>query len=91
MTARRLELYGSRSCPHTTDLREHLEWCNESFVEYDVETDSEAFLRLRDLIPESMAVPVPVLVENGMVTTVGWHGHSCSISELPLQRRPYKS
>ena len=37
MTARRLELYGSRSCPHTADLREHLEWRNESFVEYDVD------------------------------------------------------
>jgi hypothetical protein len=90
MTARRLELYGSGSCPHTTDLREHLEWCNASFVEYDVETDSEAFRRLQGLIPESMAVPVPVLVENGMVRTVGWQGRSCSISGLPVQR-PYKS
>lgn len=90
MTARRLELYGSRSCPHTADLREHLEWRNESFVEYDVETDCEAFRRLQNLILESMAVPVPVLVENGRVTTVGWQGRSCSISGLQLQR-PYKS
>jgi glutaredoxin len=88
MTARRLELYGSCSCPHTADLREHLEWRNESFVEYDVETDSEAFRRLQELIPGSMAVPV--LVENGMVTTVGWQGRSCSISGLQLQR-PYES
>jgi len=84
MTARRLELYGSRSCPRTADLREHLEWRNESFVEYDVETDSEACRRLQELIPGSMAVPV--LVENGMVTTVGWQGRSCIVSRGQLHR-----
>ncbi|MGH8221571.1 MAG: glutaredoxin domain-containing protein [Woeseiaceae bacterium] len=58
MTARRLELYGSRVCPHTADLREHLEWRNEPFVEYDVETDSEALRRLQELTPGPLAIPV---------------------------------
>jgi glutaredoxin len=84
MTARRLELYGSSSCPHTADLREHLEWRNESFVEYDVETDSEADRRLQELIPGRMAIPV--LVENGMVATVGWQGRSCVVSRVQLHR-----
>jgi glutaredoxin len=84
MTARRLELYGGRSCPHTADLREHLEWRNESFVEYDVETDSEAARRLQELIPGALSIPV--LVENGMVTTVGWQGRSCSLSRLQVHR-----
>ena len=84
MIDRRLELYGSRSCPHTAELREHLEWRDESFVEYDVETDAEAFRRLQELSPGSMAVPV--LVENGMITTVGWQGRSCSIGGQHVRR-----
>jgi mycoredoxin len=85
MSGRRLELYGSRVCPHTADLREHLEWRNEPFVEYDVDADMEAFRRLQELIPGSMAIPV--LVENGIVTTVGWQGGSCSVSGLRLRER----
>jgi glutaredoxin len=82
MTAPRLELYGSRSCPHTADLRDHLEWRNEPFVEYDIETDSDAVRRLQELTRGSLAIPV--LVENGMVTTVGWQGRSCSVLGLQL-------
>jgi glutaredoxin 3 len=84
MTARRLELYGSRSCPPTADLREHLEWRNESFVEYDVEADSEAFRRLQELTPRPLAIPV--LVENAMVTTAGWEGRSCFVADPRLQQ-----
>jgi mycoredoxin len=84
MTPRRLELYGSRACPHTTDLREHLEWRNEPFVEYDVEIDAEAFRRLQELTSGPPAVPV--LVENGMVTAVGWHGRSCFVAGPPLHQ-----
>jgi glutaredoxin len=78
MTAQRFELYGSGACPHTADLREHLERRKELFVEYDVETDAEAFRRLQELTPGPLAVPV--LVENGMVTTVGWQGRSCVVA-----------
>jgi len=88
MIARRLELYGSSACPFTAELREHLEWRNEPFAEYDIETDAEAFRRLQELISGSMAIPV--LVENGAVTTVGWQGRSCSVSRLQLHR-PHKS
>ncbi len=85
MTARVLELYGSRACPHTADLREHLEWRSEPFVEYDVETDSEALRRLQELTPGALAVPV--LVENGVVTTIGSAGRACFVTRLPLHQR----
>jgi hypothetical protein len=88
MTARRFELYGSGACPHTADLREDLEWRNELFVEFDVETDAEAFRRLQELIPGPLALPV--LVENGMVTTVGWQGRSCVVAR-PRLHQPDKS
>jgi glutaredoxin len=84
MTAGRLELYGSRACGHTTDLREHLEWRNVPFVEYDVETDTEARRRLQELTPGPLAVPV--LVENGIVTTVGWRGRSCFVTGLRVHQ-----
>jgi glutaredoxin 3 len=78
MTAARRELYGSRSCPHTADLREHLEWRRQPFVEYDVETDRAAFQRLQELTQQPPRVPV--LVENGLVTVVGWQGRSCAVA-----------
>jgi glutaredoxin len=84
MTAGRLELYGSGSCPHTTELREHLEWRHEDFVEYDVESDASAFRRLR-LLTRGAAV-VPVLVENGMVKTIGWQGRSCVVAGPPPEQ-----
>ena len=36
------ELFGARSCPHTRDMREWLDWKGCEFVEYDVEADHEA-------------------------------------------------
>ena len=78
MTGRRLELYGSRICPYTAELREDLEWRNERFVEYDLDTDLEAVARLRRLRPGA-PLAVPVLVEDGVVTAVGWHGRSCMV------------
>lgn len=75
--APRVELYGSVTCPYTAELREHLEWQQQAFVEYDVEADALAFGRLQELTGGSRAVPV--LVENGVVTTVGWLGRSCLV------------
>jgi mycoredoxin len=80
MTANRREIYGTRGCPHTTELREQLEWRNEQFVEYDVETDAAALQRLRALTPGPLAVPV--LVEDGLVIAVGWQGRSCPVAGL---------
>ena len=76
---RRLELYGSRHCAHTAELREHLEWQGEPFIEYDVETDASAHERLRQLTGGGRTVPV--LVENGVVRAVGWLGRSCVVGE----------
>jgi hypothetical protein len=80
----RIELYGTRRCTYTAELREHLEWQRQSFVEYDVEADALAFGRLRKLMGGNRAVPV--LVENGVVKAVGWLGRSCLVSE---PRRDY--
>lgn len=75
----RIELYGTRRCAYTAELREHLEWQGRAFVEYDVEADALAFARLRQLMGDNRAVPV--LVENGVVKAVGWLGRSCLVSE----------
>jgi glutaredoxin len=73
----RIELYGSMNCPYTAELREHLEWQRQLFIEYDVEADALAFGRLQQLTGGNRAVPV--LVENGVVKTIGWLGRSCLV------------
>jgi glutaredoxin len=73
----RLELYGTARCPHTQDMREWLEWKGSDFVEYDVEADPEARLRMRDLAAGQRSVPL--LVEDGKVIQVGWQGRSCLV------------
>jgi len=74
----RVELYGTASCPYTTELREHLRWRRVTFTEYDVDEDLVAHARLRALTGERMAVPV--LVEDGCVKEVGWRGRSCFVA-----------
>lgn len=74
----RLELYGTRTCPYTAELRSELDWQGKEFVEYDVETDSAARKRLFDLV--SGAVSVPVLVEEGRVVQIGWQGRGCYVA-----------
>ncbi|HLK22430.1 MAG TPA: Uxx-star family glutaredoxin-like (seleno)protein [Bryobacteraceae bacterium] len=69
------ELYGTASCPYTQELREWLEWKNRDFDEYDVEADSEALRRM--LAATGGQRTVPVLVEDGKVTQVGWQGRGC--------------
>jgi glutaredoxin 3 len=75
--ATKLELYGTRSCPFTSELREHLLWEGGDFVEHDVESDPEALARMLGLTGGRRAVPV--LVEDGRVKQIGWQGRSCFV------------
>ena len=73
----KLELYGTARCPHTQEMREWLEWQRRDFVEYDVDADSVARQRLRELAAGQRSVPV--LVEDDKVIQVGWQGRTCMI------------
>ena len=46
-------------------------------MEYDVETDPEARERMRSF--DSGLRTVPVLVEDGKVIQIGWHGRGCVV------------
>ena len=72
-----LELFGTPSCPYTSELREQLQWDGREFVEYDVEADADA--RRRMLALTGGRRTVPVLVESGRVTQIGWHGRGCTV------------
>lgn len=74
----KVELFGTASCPYTREMREFLEWRGQEFVEYDVESDEEA--RERMLRLSSGQRTVPVLVEDGKVTQVGWQGRGCVVA-----------
>jgi glutaredoxin len=72
-----LELFASATCPFCAELRAQLEWDGRTYVEYDVDADSEARKRLIALVgPQSI---VPVLVEDGRVAQVGWQGRGCAV------------
>lgn len=73
----RIQLYGTRSCPFTGELREHLLWEDVDFVEHDVESDPQALARMLELTGGQRAVPV--LVEDGRVKQIGWQGRSCMV------------
>ena len=75
----RLELYGTARCPHTGEMREWLEWKRSEFVEYDVEADSVARGRMREIARGQRTVPI--LVEDGKVVQVGWQGRGCIVDE----------
>lgn len=70
-----LELYATASCPYCAQVRADLDWRRETFVEYDVENDSEALKRLLALCDGDSSVPV--LVRNGEVVQLGYEGRSC--------------
>lgn len=74
---RTVELFGTSTCGYTQELREWLEMRRIDFVEYDVEQDATARQRLRDVAGAQRTVPV--LVEDGVVTQVGWHGRGCVV------------
>jgi glutaredoxin len=71
------ELYGTRSCPYTAQLRDDLEFRGREFVEYDVEDDPDALARMVEL---TRGGAVPVLVENGQVVQIGYEGRSCYVA-----------
>lgn len=72
-----LELFGTASCPFTTEMREDLEWRGIAFTQYDVEANAQALARLLSLTPGQRTVPV--LVENGKVVQIGWQGRGCAV------------
>jgi glutaredoxin 3 len=71
------ELYGTASCPYTQELREWLEWKGRDFVEFDVEADAEALKRMHAATGGQRTVPV--LIEDGKVVQIGWHGRGCTV------------
>jgi glutaredoxin 3 len=72
-----LELFGSSGCPYTLEMREWLEFSRREFVEFDVDTDAAALIRMREASGQRT---VPVLLEDGKVLQIGWHGRGCVIS-----------
>lgn len=72
-----LELYGTKRCPYTADLREELQWQGRDFTEYDVEENTEALERMLSLTDGRRTVPV--LVVNGEVEQIGWQGRGCFV------------
>ena len=70
-----LELYGTRSCPYTQEMREWLEFRGTEFVEFDVDDDREARERIRALANGQRTVPI--LVEDGKISQIGWQGRGC--------------
>lgn len=75
----KLELYGTARCPHTSEMRDWLEWKRRDFVEYDVEADRAARGRMREISGGQRTVPI--LVEDGKVVQVGWQGHGCMVKD----------
>jgi glutaredoxin len=73
-----LELFGTPSCPYTSEMREWLEWKGREFAEYDVDTDKHARERMRSLAQPPYTVPL--LVEDGKVVQVGWQGRGCTVN-----------
>ncbi len=71
------ELFGTASCPYTQEMREFLEWRGEEFVEYDVDSDPDARARMLELANGQRTVPV--LIEDGKVTQIGWQGRGCVV------------
>ncbi len=71
------ELYAIQSCPHCAAAREDLEWRGIEYVEYDVEQDQAAYARMLAMTGGDRRVPV--IVEDGHVTHIGWMGMGCFI------------
>jgi len=74
----RLELYGTKHCPYTEEMRDWLQWMGHDFVEYDVDADAAARRRMRALSGGQRSVPV--LVEDDRVVSIGWQGRTCMVA-----------
>ena len=74
----KFELFGTRSCPYTEEMREWLEWKGIDYVEYDVEADAEA--RARMIASSGGQRTVPQLIEDGKTVQVGWQGRGCVVN-----------
>jgi glutaredoxin 3 len=75
------ELFGTASCVYTAEMREWLEWQGRTFVESDVERDDRALARMRAATGGQSTVPV--LLEDGKVIEIGWHGRGCFVAGKP--------
>ena len=73
-----LELYGTKTCQYTQEMREWLEWKGSDFIEYDVEADPVARERLRSLTRGQRTVPV--LIDGNKIVQIGWQGRGCIVS-----------
>ena len=82
-----LELFGTASCPYTSEMREWLEWKGSEFTEYDVEADSQARERMHRLAQPPFTVPL--LVEDGKVIQVGWQGRGCVVTQNNSMPKAY--
>jgi glutaredoxin 3 len=72
-----IELYTTTGCPYSEAAREDLEWRGVEFVEFDVEKDEEARMRMLELTGGTRTVPV--IVEEGKPVQVGWMGRGCAV------------
>lgn len=72
------ELYGTSSCPYTSEMREWLTWKGAEFAEFDIESDPAARERMHLLAQPPYTVPL--LVKNGKVLQVGWQGRGCVVN-----------
>jgi glutaredoxin len=72
-----LELFGTSRCPYTEEMRDWLERRSCDFVEYDVETNSDARRRMREISGGTRSVPL--LAEDGKVIQIGWQGRACVV------------
>jgi glutaredoxin 3 len=75
----KFELFGTRGCVYTQEAREWLEWKGHAYVEYDVEIDHAARVRMLELSGGQRTVPI--LVDDGGGVQIGWHGRGCVVSE----------
>ncbi|MDX2004999.1 MAG: glutaredoxin [Meiothermus sp.] len=72
-----LELFGTKGCQFTAELREDLQWRGLEFAEYDVEADAGALRRMLELSGGQRTVPV--LAEDGKLKQIGWQGRGCVV------------
>ncbi len=69
--AEMLELYIKEGCPHCRKQIEQLEQEGLTYQLYNVSNDNSA---LKEIKEKYNAGIVPVLVENGKVKSIGYHG-----------------